>query len=29
MTTYEKLSIAAAILTLVVSIMTHLNRKAL
>ncbi len=29
MTTYEKLSIAAAILTLVVSIMTYLNRKAL
>lgn len=29
MTTYEKLSIAVAILTLVVSIMTYLNRKAL
>lgn len=29
MTTYEKLSIVAAILTLVVSIMTYLNRKAL
>lgn len=29
MTTYEKLSIAVAILTLVVSIITCFNRKAL